>query len=88
MEGYILWAVPTSAWSPILYGRIRPMAGALPTGTDRCIARGCGIRVGYGQTHKARKAWPCSSRWAGSAESAVYEDRMLSAVMALGSLGT
>ena len=35
MEGYILGAVPTSADAPILYGRIRPMAGALPTGTEQ-----------------------------------------------------
>jgi hypothetical protein len=27
----------TSAGPPILYGRIRPMAGALPQGTEQCI---------------------------------------------------
>ena len=46
MEGYILWAVPTSAGPPILYGRIRPMAEELPKGADRYIARGCGIGTG------------------------------------------
>jgi hypothetical protein len=46
MEGYILWAVPTSADAPILYGRIRPMAEELPKGADRYIARGCGIGIG------------------------------------------
>src|SRR5262245_54991213 len=49
MEGYILWAVPTSADAPILYGRIRSIAEELPKGVDRYIARGCGIGAG---THK------------------------------------
>jgi len=38
MEGYTLWAVATSAGTPILYGRFRPWSGAQPTGTYRFIA--------------------------------------------------
>jgi len=33
MEGYILWATSTSAGSPILYRRFRPVSGELPKGT-------------------------------------------------------
>jgi len=33
----LLQASSTSAGPPILYGRIRPMAGALPQGTEQCI---------------------------------------------------
>ena len=32
----LLQASSTSAGPPILYGRLRPMAGARPTGTERC----------------------------------------------------
>jgi hypothetical protein len=61
MEGYILWAVPTSADAPILYGRIRPIAEELPKGVDRYIARGCGIGTG---THKpARGSHTGSWSW-------------------------
>jgi hypothetical protein len=35
LQLYIPQASSTSAGPPILYGRIRPMAGALPTGTER-----------------------------------------------------
>jgi hypothetical protein len=38
MEGYMLWAVATSAGAPILYGRFRPRSGEQPTGTYRFIA--------------------------------------------------
>src|SRR5262245_58654577 len=38
MEGYMLWAVATSAGAPIVYGRFRPRSGELPTGTSRFLA--------------------------------------------------
>src|SRR6266567_6786294 len=38
MEGYMLWAVATSAGPPIVYGRFRPRSGELPKGTYRFIA--------------------------------------------------
>src|SRR5262245_22898922 len=35
MEGYMLWTASASAEPPIVYGRLRPMAGALPQGTEQ-----------------------------------------------------
>src|SRR5215470_10683143 len=37
MEGYMLWAVATSAGSPIVYGCFRPISGELPKGAYKFI---------------------------------------------------
>ena len=37
MEGYLLWAVATSAGPPIVYGCFRPIAGELPKGAYKFI---------------------------------------------------